>query len=571
MIGKKFQLFFYNNNVMVGTGGQTVLLMDTPLVEAYAAYTVRTEIQSWSGVHMTNLNAVNNFFGCNVINRDLRFYTQGDTSSTPQKIIPTWYKQALNTLGLTWGGLTLDNYNNTYYRTVNGNQYQDVMSGMFVADNEVKSVNGNAPINSVRVDKRDSSFSIDVRVLREDAFNKTTGYIEKPTVLDIHIEGYLSGAYDYISSCKIFVQESTSGVGIWSPAFNLNEVAAEDVDPENPFPGGDPDDGGDGDNRDPEIDPTEVPDLPDISIANSGLITIYEPTLTNLQNLGAFLWSGLFDPDTFKKLFADPMQAMIGLAILPKVPASAGSKNIKFGNVDSGVNAAYFTTQYCKQDCGSVKINKQIGSFLDYDHTSISIFLPFIGFREIDARDVMGASISVVYNIDILNGSCAAFIKHSTKGVIYAFNGSCITNVPLTAANYSGAIQNAVSCVASAAGVIAGAVSGAAPVTMASAASMLSAGANTIMNSKPQIQRSGNLGGSAGMLTAKKPFIIIERPNYSVPEFYQNYEGRMCNKTAKLGNCSGFTMVDAVHLDNVGATTSEITEIESMLKAGVIL
>ena len=77
--------------------------------------------------------------------------------------------------------------------------------------------------------------------------------------------------------------------------------------------------------------------------------------------------------------------------------------------------------------------------------------------------------------------------------------------------------------------------------------------------------------GSAGMLTAKRPFVIIERPNYSVPDYYQNFEGRMCNKTAKLGSLSGFTMVDAVHLDNVGATTSEITEIEAMLKAGVIL
>ena len=571
MIGKKFQLFFYNNNVMVGTGGETVLLMDTALVEAYTAYTVRTEIQSWSGVHFTNLNAVNTFFGCNVINRDLRFYTNEDTTTTPSSIIPTWYKQAMNTLGLTWGGVTVNNSNNISYRTVNGNQYQNVMSKIYIAGGNIIRTEGNAPVNNVSVDKNDSSFSIWISVLREDAFNATTGLIEKPARLDINITGHLSGAYDYITDCKIFVQENSSGVGVWTPAFNLNEVAPEDVDPENPFPGGDPDDGGDGDNRDPEIDPTEVPDLPDISIANSGLITIYEPTLTNLQNLGAFLWSGLFDPDTFKKLFADPMQAMIGLAILPKVPSSAGSKNIKFGNVDSGVNAAYFTTQYCKQDCGSVKINKQIGSFLDYDHTSISIFLPFIGFREIDARDVMGASISVVYNIDILNGSCAAFIKHSTKGVIYAFNGSCITNVPLTAANYSGAIQNAVSCVASAAGVIAGAVSGAAPVTMASAASMLSAGANTIMNSKPQIQRSGNLGGSAGMLTAKKPFIIIERPNYSVPDFYQKYEGRMCNKTAKLGNCSGFTMVDAVHLEGINATTGEIAEMEALLKGGVIL
>ena len=467
------------------------------------------------------------------------------------------------------------NDNNTQFRTVNGNIYQNAM-GEVALNSQLIAItcSGNAPINTFYVDNRTQDFSMNIRVIREDAFDPTTGLLTNNKILDIHIEGKFESDYSAVKNLIVQVQYGSSGVGVWTPAFNLKEVAPQDVDPENPFPGPDPSDddpGGDGDDRPPEIDPTGIPELPDVSIANSGLITIYEPTLTQLQNLGAFLWSGLFDPDSFKKLFADPMQAMIGLAILPKVPSTAGSKNIKFGNVDSGVNASYFSTQYCSLDCGSVAIKKQIGSFLDYDQTKISIFLPFIGFRDLDARDVMGASIQVVYNIDILNGSCAAFIKHSSRGVIYAFNGSCITNVPLTAANYSGAIQNAVSCVASGVGVIAGAVSGAAPVTMASAVSMLHAGANTIMNSRPTIQRSGNLGGSAGMLTAKKPFVIIERPNYSVPDFYQKFEGRMCNKTASLGSCSGFTMVEAVHLDGISATAGEITEMETLLKAGVIL
>jgi hypothetical protein len=73
------------------------------------------------------------------------------------------------------------------------------------------------------------------------------------------------------------------------------------------------------------------------------------------------------------------------------------------------------------------------------------------------------------------------------------------------------------------------------------------------------------------MLSAKKPFIIIERPNYSVPDFFTKYEGRVSNKTANLGSVSGFTMVEAVHLDGITATTGEILEMESLLKAGVIL
>lgn len=354
--------------------------------------------------------------------------------------------------------------------------------------------------------------------------------------------------------------------------FTLEGAGSEDKDTDNPY-GDDPDEnpGGDGDQNPPINDPTDVPGLPSISAASLGLISIYTPSEAQLQSLASYLWSGAFDPDTFKKLFGDPMDAIIGLGIVPIVPASAGTKNVRFGNVDSGISMSYVTTQWATKDCGSVKISKDVGSFLDYDATKISIYLPFIGFRDLSPDDVMGGTIKVVYNIDILTGSCSAFIKHSTRGVLYNYNGNCIMNIPLSAANYSGAIQNAVSTVASGAGVLAGMISGAAPVTAMSAVSMLHSAANTAFSSKPNIQRTGNLGGAAGLLSVKTPFVIIQRPNVSVPDYVQNYVGQTANKTASLGSCSGFTMVAYCHIDGISATPGEISEIETLLKQGVIL
>ena len=268
--------------------------------------------------------------------------------------------------------------------------------------------------------------------------------------------------------------------------FSLEGSGSEEKDTDNPY-NNDPDDnpGGDGDQNPPINDPTDVPGLPSISAASLGLISIYTPSEAQLQSLAQYLWSGAFDPDTFKKLFGDPMDAIIGLGIVPIVPSSAGSKNVRFGNVDSGISMSYVNTQWATKDCGSVKISKDVGSFLDYDATKISIYLPFIGFRDLSPDDVMGGTIKVVYNIDILTGSCSAFIKHSTRGVLYNYNGNCIMNIPLSAANYSSAIQNAVSTVASGAGVLAGMMSGAAPVTAMSAISMLHSAANTAFSAKP--------------------------------------------------------------------------------------
>ena len=320
------------------------------------------------------------------------------------------------------------------------------------------------------------------------------------------------------------------------------------------------------------IDPTEIPEIPTLSAANCGFMTIYNPSVAQLQALASFMWSGAFDLDTYKKLFSDPMESIIGLAIVPVAPDIGGAKNVMFGTIDSGVNMSYVSSQYKKVNCGSVDIQKYVGCFMDYSpYTKISIYLPYIGIRDLSPDDITGGSINVTYIVDVLSGACACFISHSTKGVLYSFNGSCISNIPLTSANFSGAIQNAVSAVIGGVGVIAGVATGAAPVTAMGAMGLLNSAANTAMNSKPHIQRSGNLGGSAGIMSVQKPFIIIERPNLSVPSNVQHYVGQTSNLTRNLGNCSGFTMVEYIHLHDIPATSEELSEIETLLKQGVIL
>ncbi|MBO7732258.1 MAG: hypothetical protein J6S67_26725 [Methanobrevibacter sp.] len=321
------------------------------------------------------------------------------------------------------------------------------------------------------------------------------------------------------------------------------------------------------------IDPTEVPELPTVSAVATGFITMYNPTSGNLSALGSFLWSGQFDLDTYKKLFADPMQGIIGLGIVPALPNSGGSRNIMFGNVDTGVNCSYLASQYAKKDCGSINIQKYVGSFMDYSpYVKISMFLPYIGFVNLGTDDIMGGSINVQYNIDVLTGDCIAFIKHDSKGVLYAYHGNCLTNVPVSGQNYANALKNYYESVA---GIIPATTNGAAggPIgAIAGAATgALNAASNVVLNSKPTFQRSGNIGGSAGILGVQKPFVIIERPNISVPNKVQHYLGQTSNITMGLGECSGLTVVEAVHLNGISATSKELAEIDTLLKGGVIL
>ena len=266
------------------------------------------------------------------------------------------------------------------------------------------------------------------------------------------------------------------------------------------------------------------------------------------------------------------MQAIIGLAIVPIKPTLAGAKNVKIGDIDSGISMSYTTHQYVNKSMGSVSIDNYIGSFMDYSpYTKISIYLPYIGIRELNPDDVMGCTISVGYNVDVLTGGVNAYINVSGKGCIYQYCGSAIQNVPLTAINYSGAIQNAISGVGAIGTSIAGFMTGNAALGATGVMSLATQASNVASNLKPTIQRSGSMGGSSGLMSVQKPYVIIERPNISTPANFNKMWGNMTNVFMKLQDCTGFTIVDQIHLDNVICTEGEREELYKLLKEGVIL
>ena len=72
----------------------------------------------------------------------------------------------------------------------------------------------------------------------------------------------------------------------------------------------------------------------------------------------------------------------------------------------------------------------------------------------------------------------------------------------------------------------------------------------------------------AGVFT---PYIILERPFFSKPEDFEKIQGVKSNISSKLNKGLGYVEVDNIHLDGLTATEQEKTEIENLLKQGVIL
>lgn len=353
---------------------------------------------------------------------------------------------------------------------------------------------------------------------------------------------------------------------IWFKQYILPYI----VDSNNPYEdGGDSEDGGgdgDFDNTSEDID---VPTLPTLSATASGFVNIFVPTLNQLNQLASYMWSKDFY-DNIVKLWADPMNVILGLSIVPVNVPIDDIREVKCGNVSSGVSMYHASTQFVVLDCGTINVNEYWGAYLDYSpYTKIQLYLPYCGTHSLDIDDIMGRSINVTYHIDILSGSCVAFVKSTGKGinsVLYEFSGNVSTQIPVTGENFSRLIQTAISSVASLGSTVAtGGLS--APMAISTIGSL----ANNVANSKPEIERSGSMSGSTGLMGIQKPYLILTRPKQCIPKDVQKFKGFPSMKFQKLSDVKGFTIISEILLKNITASDEEIAEIKSLLKEGVIL
>lgn len=324
----------------------------------------------------------------------------------------------------------------------------------------------------------------------------------------------------------------------------------------------------------PKLDPAQ--NKPDIGAGNtptvvpqtgkaSSLYSVYNPSQEQLNQFGAWLWSSDFF-EQIKKLFNDPMQAIIGLHKVYSPVQTSGLGTIKCGYLDSSVPSKLVSEQYVTVDCGSVSLQEYFGNVFDYPpFTEISIYLPFIGVRRLDPSDIMRATVSVKYHVDVFTGACLADVnvkRDTAGGVLYTFSGSCSVQYPLSSGSYMGIVSTIVSTVVSAV---------TAPTPLGMGGAVLGGITNLAFNSHANVERSGSFTGNAGAMGSKIPYLIISRPQTAMAQNFETLSGYPSNTYTKLSACTGFTQVKFVHVENLNATDAEKQEIEQLLKEGVIL
>ena len=294
----------------------------------------------------------------------------------------------------------------------------------------------------------------------------------------------------------------------------------------------------------------------DVSAGIGVLTSTFKMTKERLVQLGQFLWgANIFDK--FSLVNNNPIENIISCKSIP-INTDGANQEIVLGNVSTGVNGEKISNNFAKQTIGSIKINEHYHNFLDYTpYTNVILYLPYIGFKELDTTLVMNKTIKVIYTVDAITGGCLAQV-YSNGVRLYEFTGNVGIDIPITASNR--------------AQVEAGYIQAGVGAAMSAIGGNVGSAATTLLNSATSQYHYSSTGNPSPMCVAstnRTCYVIIDRPNYQNLKAFNHTRGRKCYLSKTISTLHGFTICDPnIDLSGINATQSELEELKEILSSG---
>lgn len=313
--------------------------------------------------------------------------------------------------------------------------------------------------------------------------------------------------------------------------------------------------------EDTDENDTEEPD----GISTVGLLTTsYKVSRDVLNNIGQKLWDTSF-LDNLKLVNNNPIENIISVSLYPFVfkDDNAKTSNIFIGNVDMGISGSKLsgTIPIFESESFKISTSGKIPLWANFEpYTRLSLFLPYVGFKEIPTNQFMGDSLRIKAIIDITVGTIK-YILYNSKGKVCSFDGHIAIEIPITASNKAqqtlGYLQSALSIGAS--------------VGAKDVGGIVNGISNVIANPFHSETKGGN---SSTLDTYMGTSVILyrDRPVIQYPSTFANDKGLPCKLSLRLEQQSGYIQCDkSIHIKGIPCTVEEQEEIYSLLTSGVYL
>lgn len=327
-----------------------------------------------------------------------------------------------------------------------------------------------------------------------------------------------------------------------------------------------------------------LPGKPNIPTpVSTGFMKLYAPTETEIHDLCIELTDDSILTKLKKYFGNNPLDFIVGLQVVPGSYTQDTNKyKIKYGSYASDVSMHPITDEFTTLDFGELDLKEIYGSWEDYNpHTKMSIYLPYIGIKEIDPDKINGTTLKLKYHIDACTGSILAVLTSVRKDtamagkeiVVGQWPGQASYTIPLTNTQHDAAVNAIVGIVGATAGIgLAVATGGAsALVTAGAVGSVGNALLSGAKSQKTDVSMQGSVGGSLSFFTGTDAYIQIEFPKEGRPNDYNHIIGMPSNITTTLAEQPLNNYIEFVNVDvsGIDAPTDEKNAIINLLKGGV--
>lgn len=156
-----------------------------------------------------------------------------------------------------------------------------------------------------------------------------------------------------------------------------------------------------------------------------GFVSIYNPTYDEVDELSKKRFYSITQEQmldlsqyiiSFRKLYVD----------IPQIAREL----VYFGKYNTNVSSNIVTTNFIETDCGTITIDEYNKNSLDYNGVEVELYLPFVGSVSLNANQVYGKQLHLVYRTNPLNGDCVAILFSNNTQVAYS-QGNVSFDVPI--------------------------------------------------------------------------------------------------------------------------------------------
>ena len=352
---------------------------------------------------------------------------------------------------------------------------------------------------------------------------------------------------------------------------NLNKPTIPGT-PTNPTGGGD----GDGDNISDDIP------LPDVTFfPNSNAYNRYWLKSSDLTALQNWIFGETFLND-IRRLWNDPAEYLINISYYPfngylHDVNNVSPANISIGNLTSDISAFAMGDGYsAKFRGGTLAVNEYYGTYMDYaPYTSAEIYIPYIGYRQLNINDIMGKTIELIYAVDWDTNQLTATILVDDRPLTM-FSGAFGVKLALSGTNANQVAetitQGIIGTVTTAGMAVAAGVTGNVVGAVAGGVKAAEGALNTLFNVQNSPRQFGTPTPSTGVYNTQIPHLIIHRPISAEPSDYKTLKGYPAGYSGKVSEFSGYLQCSSVKLPSAGTMTDgEMNEINRLLTGGIFI